>query len=378
MRLVPFELERWFDQYEFKVELNMAASCVAATTTAELLDLAGPEARRAYLDLSLDYIEAPGTPAYREAVASWYERLSADDIQATTGAAEAIFILMNVLVGPGDRLVVESPNYQSLAEVARAAGAEVLAWPMRPENGWRPDLDELRGLLRRGRVKAVVVNHPHNPTGAMLPRDEQGEVLSLAEAAGARLVSDEVYRGLSYDPADALPPAADLSERAVSLGDMTKPFGLGGLRAGWIATRDRRLLHACGSVRDYTSLCGAAPSEFLAAIALKHRDALLARKMAIARANREAFAALVARHPDRLSWTPPKGGVTAFPAYSAPVDSRTFCRGLVERFSTLLLPGAVYELEGHFRVGFGRRQDGFLEGLRRFEEYLTTVWMGTS
>ena len=373
MRIPLFELERWFDQYEFGVELNISASCAAATGTAELLELAGPDARRAYLDLSLDYIQAPGTPAYREAVASWYERLSADDIQATTGAAEAIFILMNVLVGPGDRLVVESPNYQSLAEVARSAGAEVLEWPLRPENGWRPDLDELRGLLGRGRVKAVVVNHPHNPTGAMLTRDEQREVLSLAEAAGARLVSDEVYRGLIYDPADALPPAADLSERAVSLGDLTKPFGLGGLRAGWIATRDRDLRRTCGSMRDYTSICGAAPSEFLAVIALRQRDELLARKMAIARANREAFAALVARHPDRLSWTPPTGGVTAFPAYTAPVDSRTFCRRLVERAGTLLLPGAVYGLEGHFRIGFGRRPEQFREGLRRLEEYLMTI-----
>ncbi len=370
MRIRPFKLERWFDEYEFRVDLNLSASCAAATGTTELLELAGPEAKSTYLNLSLDYIEAAGTRDYREAVASWYERIGPNDVLATIGAAEAIFLLMSAIAGPGDRLIVESPNYQSLAEVATAGGAEVIDWPLRPENGWRPDLEELRGMLRGGRVKAVVVNHPHNPTGVMLSRDEQREVLAMAEAAGARLVSDEVYRGLLYDQADALPPAADLSERAVSLGDLTKPFGLGGLRAGWIATRDRELLRACAVMRDYTSICGAAPSEFLAAIALRHRDALLAQKMAIARANREAFAALVERHPDRLSWTPPKGGVTAFPAYAAPVDSRTFCRGLVERASTLLLPGAVYGLEGHFRIGFGRRPEQFREGLGRFEEYL--------
>ncbi|MHB0886606.1 MAG: aminotransferase class I/II-fold pyridoxal phosphate-dependent enzyme [Bacillota bacterium] len=373
MRVRPFELERWFDQYEFQVDLNLSASCAAATGTAELLELAGPDAKRAYLDLNLDYIEASGTRNYREAVATWFERLGPNDVLSTIGAAEAIFLLMSAIAGPGDRVIVESPNYQSLAEVARAAGAEVIDWPLRLENGWRPDLDELRRRLRGGRVKAVVVNHPHNPTGSMLTRDEQREVLALAEAAGARLISDEVYRGLFYDQADALPPAADLSERAVSIGDLAKPFGLGGLRAGWIATRDRDLLRESAVMRDYTSICGAVPSEFLAAIALRHRDALLARKMSAARANRDAFAALVDQHPDRLSWTPPKGGVTAFPAYAAPVDSRTFCRGLVERASTLLLPGAVYGLEGHFRIGFGRRPEQFQEGLGRFEEYLMTM-----
>ncbi|HEY3313868.1 MAG TPA: aminotransferase class I/II-fold pyridoxal phosphate-dependent enzyme [Bacillota bacterium] len=369
MRLAPFALERWFDQYEFRVEHHISASCAAATNTAELLALAGPEARQTYLGLSLDYIETGGTAAYREAVASWYDRIGPDDVQATLGAAEAIFILMNTITGPGDRLIVENPNYQSLAEVARAAGAEVLDWPLRPENQWRPDLDELAGLLDKGGVKAVVINHPHNPTGAILTRDEQAGILAMAEAAGARLISDEVYRGLIYDPTDVLPPAADLSERAVSIGDLTKPFGLGGLRAGWIATRDHAVLEACAEMHDYMALCGAAPSEFLAAIALKHRETLLARKMSVARTNREAFRAVVARHPDKLSWVPPKGGVTAFPAYSARVDSRTFCRGLVERANTLLLPGAVYGVEGRFRIGFGGAPKAFSEGLKRLEEY---------
>ncbi len=373
MKIAPFMLERWFDQYEFRVRYNISASCAAATYTSELLELGGPGTRQAYLGLSLDYIEAGGTEAYRDAVASWFERVSPEDVQATIGAAEAIFILMNVLVSPGDRIIVESPNYQSLAEVARAAGAEVLDWPLRPENDWRPDLNELRRLLKKDRVRAVVVNHPHNPTGAMLSREEQAQVLALAEKAGARLISDEVYRGLIYDPQDALPPAADLSERAVSLGDLTKPFGLGGLRAGWIATRDHGIIEACGAMRDYTSICSAAPSEFLATIALRHRDTLLARKMAIARANRQSFAAVVDRHPDLLEWVPPKGGVTAFPAYKAAVDSPTFCRGLVERADTLLLPGAVYGLENHFRIGFGREPKGFAEGLKRFEAYIETV-----
>ncbi len=370
MRIAPFALERWFDQYEFRVKHHISASCAAATSTGELLDLAGPAARQAYLGLSLDYIEAGGTEAFRAAVASWYDQIGPEDVQATLGAAEAIFILMSTLVGPGDRVIVESPRYQSLAEVARTAGAEVIDWPLRPENRWQPDLDELADLLKKGKVKAVVVNHPHNPTGAMLSRDDQARILAMTEKAGARLVSDEVYRGLVYDPQDALPPAADLSERAVSIGDLTKPFGLGGLRTGWIATRDHAVIEACAEMHDYTGLCGSAPSEFLAVIALKYRDALLARKMAVARANREAFRAVVDRHPEKLSWIPPKGGVTAFPAYSAQVDSRTFCRGLVERGDTLLLPGAVYSLENHFRIGFGRAPGAFAAGLARLEDYV--------
>lgn len=369
----PFQLERWYVQYEFDVRENISASCATPMTTRELLALAGPGAAEEYLGLSLDYIPNPGTGRLREAAASWYDSLGSGDIQVTTGASEAIVLLMQTLLSPGDRVVALSPAYQSLHEVARDLGAEVKLWPLRESpSGYHLDLDHLRRLAEPG-TKAIIVNFPHNPTGFSATRSEQREIVRIAESAGAVLVSDEVYRGLTHDPADELPAAADLSEAAVSIGDLTKPFGLGGLRVGWVAGKRRRILENVSMLRDYTTMCSAGPSEFLAAIALEHRAEILPAKLAVALANLARFQQLVARHPGVLEFARPRGGVTVFPRYNLPLSSREFCEGLVRQESVLLLPGSVYGAEHHFRLGLSQPAAHFEAGLEALDRYLAKV-----
>jgi aspartate/methionine/tyrosine aminotransferase len=373
----PFELERWYVEYEFDVKNNISASCATPCTTRELLDLAGAQAAEDYLNLGLDYIPNPGTPKLREAIAGWYDKIGSGEVQVTTGASEAIVLLMQALVGPGDVVVALSPAYQSLHEVALSLGAEVRPWPLREGGpaGYSLDLDELRRLAQPG-TKAIIVNFPHNPTGFMASPGEQREIVRIAEEIGAALISDEVYRGLVHDPADRLPAAADLSESAVSIGDMTKPFGLGGLRVGWLATKRREILDSVSALRDYTTMCSAGPSEFLATIALNHREQLLSAKLAIARENLARFHALAARHADVLYATMPKGGVTVFPQYDLPISSREFCEGLIREESVLLLPGYVYGVEKHFRIGLSQPGDRLEDGLSALDRYLTKLKAG--
>lgn len=387
MKIAPFELERWYVKYEFNVKYNISASCGRETTTAELLAMAGPEATEKYLSLGLDYRQNPGDPLLRAEIARQYANLSPDQIQVTTGASEAIFLLMNVLLEPGDTVIAEAPIYQSLFSVAEAIGANVKKWWLYEENGWQPDLDELSRLID-SRTRMVVINSPHSPTGSVLSRAGQRALVELAEKHGFWLVSDEVYRGIVYHPDDNLPPAADLFERAVSIGDMTKPYGLGGLRVGWIAAHARRVLSACSALRDYTTMCNSAPSEFLATVALRHKEELLGRNLAIARENLAAFEAFVEKHRGILSWVKPRGGFTAFPRYNLlgsgrvagavrttgdTMSSEEFGRRLVEAKNVLLLPGSTFGAEGHFRVGFGQSQEKFNKGLGLFEEFLQDV-----
>ncbi|MCL4514462.1 MAG: aminotransferase class I/II-fold pyridoxal phosphate-dependent enzyme [Firmicutes bacterium] len=381
MKIAPFELERWYVQYEFNVKYNISASCGRETTTAELLAMAGPEGREKYLNLGLDYTQNPGDPLLRQELSKLYASLSPDQIQETTGASEAIFLLMNHLLEPGDTVIAEAPIYQSLFSVAEAVGAKMKRWQLHEEHGWQPDLDELTRLID-SRAKMVVINSPHSPTGSVLSPEIQRALVELAEKRGFWLISDEVYRGIVYDPQALLPPAVDLSERAISIGDMTKPYGLGGLRVGWIAAHDRSVLEACSSMRDYTTMCNSAPSEFLATVALQHRDEILARNLAIARENMALFASFVEKHRDRLSWVKPRGGFTAFPKYNQDAEgkrsetgknilsSREFCRRLVEAENLLLLPGETFGLDGHFRVGFGQDPRKFAVGLKLFDRFL--------
>ena len=369
-----FRLERWFAEFEFIPGIsNLAGSGAEPPTTAELLALDGPDAQARYLATGLDYIESAGTPVLRAAIAALHPGLDPEHILVTTGASEAILLLLWALLEPGDNVVVEDPCYQSHAEIAAALGAEVRWLPLREEQGWRPDPDALCRLLDT-HTRLVFINHPHNPTGSTLDAAHLTELVRVVESAGAVLVSDEVFRPIALD-GPATPSAAALSARAVALGDLSKPWGLGGLRVGWVACRDTRLLARLGQVRDYTTMCTSGPAEHLAALALRQSKALLAPRLANARANRDDLAALVDRADGQLRWQRPAGGYSAWLRLADGVEAAPFCRRLAERHRLLLLPGSVFgeDHAGYLRIGFGGDRGRFLAGLATLESGLAAL-----
>jgi aspartate/methionine/tyrosine aminotransferase len=231
MKLPDFALERYFDRYEFELPHLLGSSDIEPYHVPELLELADGRERELWERLSLGYTESAGHPLLREEIAGLYEAAEPDDVLVFAGAEEAIFAYMNVALGAGDHAVATWSAYQSLHEIVRAAGAEVTSLPLRPETGWRLEVDELRKAVG-ARTQAVVVNFPHNPTGALSDRGTFEAVVELARGSGAQLFSDEVYRLLEQDPEDRLPAAADLPEGAASLGVMSKACALAGLRIG--------------------------------------------------------------------------------------------------------------------------------------------------
>jgi aspartate/methionine/tyrosine aminotransferase len=354
--LPDFLLERWFARFEFAVRWNLCASDVEPLSLRELLALADHEGRALWDGLGLGYTESAGHPLLRAEIAAMYDGLEADDVLVCAGAEEAVFVLSGALAGPGARAVAVVPAYQSLHEVARAAGAEVSIVQLSAASGnWEIDLDRLAGAVRPG-TRVVMVNAPNNPTGWMPSREDFAAIVRMAEAAGAVLVSDEVYRLLERDPAERLPAGAEVSERAVSVGVMSKVFGLAGLRIGWIASRDRGLLARAAARKDWTTICSSAPSEVLAIIALRARDALLSRARAIVEGNRALAASFAAAHPEDVGWTAPRGGTTAFPRLLRHPDAEAFALALARDHDALILPGAVFGADpDRFRLGLGRR-----------------------
>jgi len=370
VKLPVFDLERWFARYEFNVEHNLCASCAGTAGTGDILTLAGEEGLKGYLSLDLDYIPSEGTPALRKEIAATYRGIEPEDIRVTTGASEAIFILMNLLFDPGDELIVQAPIYQSLYSVAEGLGCRVRFWQGTMEKGFLPFPDELDGMIT-SRTKALVINNPHSPTGVVFPGGYLERLVEIAEEHDLVLICDEVYRGLVFEEGLNTFSPVELSPKAVSIGDLTKPFGLGGLRVGWIASRDQGLLERVGMFRDYTTMCCAAPSEYLAVIALANRQTLLREKIATAKTNRARFYSFIDRHGMLLEWVPPLGGVSAFPRLKKGAPARDFCTRLAEEKSVLLLPGDVFGMESHFRIGFGSEPEKFLEGLERVEEFVS-------
>ena len=366
MRIAEFELERYFARWEFAVRHLLCASDVEGWPMGELLAIADDETAALWSDLRLGYTEAPGHPLLRREIASLYDTATPDDVLVLSGAEEGIFALVNVLLEPGDHAIVTWPGYQSLYEVARACGADVGLHELREDAGWAIDVEALRRQVTP-RTKLVVINAPHNPTGMLPDRATFEAIVDIAAEAGAYLLVDEVYRFLEVDEADRLPAGIDAGSHVISLGVMSKSFAMAGLRIGWLATRDADVLRRVAAFKDYTTICASAPSEILAIIGLRGRDAVLARSRSIVLDGLVAVDELLLRWPGELSWVRPRGGSIGFPRLRDGLDVDRFAAELVEAEGVLILPGSRFGYPGnHFRIGFGRGDiEAAIGGLER-------------
>ena len=365
------KIEDFFGQWEYGVEYLACASDVDALSLHDLLELADADTRALWDGLELGYTETTGHPLLREAIADQYTEIAGTEVTVCGGgAAEALFLLAHTLLGPGDHAVVVWPAFESLHRIAPSLGATITAVELDADNGWHLDLDVVRKALRPN-TRALFVNFPHNPTGALPSHAEFAELLALAGDAGVTVVSDEVYRYLEYDDADTLPAACDLDERAVSVGVMSKAYALAGLRVGWLATRNQAVTDAARTLKDYTTVCSSAPAEILSLIALRARDRLIQRSRTIVKANLDHAESFFGRHRDAFAWEAPAAGLLAFPRLLLPVPVEEFVTELARDQGVLLLPGTVFDTtDNRFRVGFGR--SAMPKAFERMDEFLDT------
>ena len=367
MTLRPFVLERYFARHEFSARWLLSSSECEPWSMSEILAMADAECRGLWEDLSLRYTESAGHPLLRRAVADMYDAIRPEQT-LIAAPEEGIFLSMHAVLRRGDHVVCTAPGYQSLHEVARAIGCEVDEW--RPVEGesWRFDVNDLDARLRPD-TRLLVVNFPHNPTGALPSDDEFAEVVDRARRRSAYLFSDEMYRGLEHGARVPLPAACDVYDRAISLSGLSKAYGLPGLRVGWLATRDHEMLQRAAELKDYTTICSGAPSEILALIALRSSRTILAAQRARVEANLLSIEEFMADHRDRFSWRRPSAGSVAFPRIHANQGAEAFCEKLVREHGIMLLPSTVFDdRDSHVRFGYGRR--GLCEGLERLAEVL--------
>jgi capreomycidine synthase len=366
MRFPPALLEEWMRRYYFDVDADIGSSGVADYSMAQLRALAG------ITNEALDAVvfhdsQTLGGTRVREAAARRWTGGDANRVMVTHGSTEANFLIAHALLQPGDEVVALDPIYPQLRAVAETIGCRVRPWPLRPELGWRPDLAELDRLVT-GDTRMVVVNFPHNPTGATLTPAEQDALLAACARTGAYLVWDAAFADLVYDAAP-LPDVATRYERALSMGTLSKAYGLPGLRVGWCLAAPA-VLERMIRVRDYLTLHLSPLVELLAASALDHADAILAEKRALARRNRARVEAWIAEQDGAVSWTPPAGGVCGFPALHEVPDVEAFCHRLARAHRVLLVPGTCFGVQGHVRLGFGGPADTLETGLERLSAAL--------
>jgi aspartate/methionine/tyrosine aminotransferase len=366
VQIEPFALERFYERWEFTAELMLSSSDCESRAVADLLALE-PDAAERLLALRLGYTEVAGSQELREAIARRHERVQPDDVLVLAAAEEGIFIACHALLAPGDHAVIETPCYGSALAVARSTGARVSSWRRRFQDAWEHDLDALEGMLAAD-TRLLYINTPHNPTGMQMRAAVYERIITLAQERSLVLLSDEVYRGLEHDPSARLAPACDRYSRAISLGAVSKAYGLPGLRAAWIACRDEDLRERVKDLKLYTTICSSAPSELLLALALRHGDRIVEESRQLLLSNLPVLDSLLERRQELLQWVRPTAGPIGFARVRGEFDVHEWCEQIAARAGVLLLPGDVYGEPRHVRLGFGRAN--LRQAVERLEQHL--------
>lgn len=369
MKLNEFKLERYFAEYEFKIEYLMSSSDCDGLYMSELLELASPESLKLWNDLKINYTESAGHPLLRQLVANMTQHFTKENVVIGV-PEELIFVAMNTLLKPTDHVIAVTPTYQSLYSIAADIGCEVSNWELEATHGsWSLDLGKLEDMIRVN-TKLLVINFPNNPTGYMPDRATFDSILRIAEKHDLFVFSDEMYRMLEYRPQDRLPIAADVYPKAVSLSGVSKSYALPGLRVGWLTTNNPALINKFISFKDFTTICNSAPSEILAIIALENTAQITERNRRIVEQNLHAARTFFQKHARWFEWIEPNGGSICFPKWlgGKPIDE--FCLELVEKNGLMIVPGTMFDSPlPHFRIGLGRKN--FIPSLEIFDEVMS-------
>jgi aspartate/methionine/tyrosine aminotransferase len=364
MQLKPFLLDAWIDQYEHDIEFNLAASTGPAWTVNEILALGDDETRHKFLNHKLVYGRPAGSDGLREAIAEM-QSVPVEAVQIVTGASEALVALMWLAAEPGANVIIPMPGFTTFSALPESLGLETRFYRVRRENGFRIDPEEIRRLAD-AKTKLILVNTPHNPTGAVMGDDEMESLHDFAAERGIQLVSDEVYHpiyhGKRANSAARLP-------HATVIADLSKAFSIAGVRTGWMIEHDAKRRQQYWTARAYFSICNTTTGEILAETAIRRRDAVVGRAQEVATRNLELLEGFMAEHRDVLGWIPPQGGMTVFPWLLSGEDARQFCQAAAER-GVLLAPGDCFDVPSHFRLGFAAAGENFARALDRFAAFV--------
>ncbi|WDE06941.1 aminotransferase [Thalassomonas viridans] len=372
MKIKPFGVELWMNEYENNCLYNLAETCVESLTLDELLTMAGKKdtIMAELLPMKMTYGAIEGSDRLRDNVAALYQKQGRDNVLITHGAIGANALVHATLVSPGDRVISVLPTYQQHYSIPESYGADVQVLKLREENHFLPDLEELKALATDN-TSLIAINNPNNPSGSLMDEHMLNAIVEIARSCDAYLLCDEVYRGTDQQGDGFTASVADLYEKGISTASMSKSFSLAGLRLGWI-TGPEALLEQVAIHRDYNTISVGLLDEHFAAIALENREAILARSRDITRKNLAVLDAWVAKEP-LISYIKPKSATVALLKYHLDMGSREFCVKLLESKGVMFTPGSVMDMEGYVRIGFANNPEVLVAGLAKVSEFLAEL-----
>ncbi len=369
MKIKPFGVEIWMNEFENQCEFNLGETCVASLTIEQLLQMAGKNdsVLTDLLPMKMTYGAILGSDRLRDNICQLYTRQLRENIVVTHGAIGANALVHETLVEPGDHVISVRPTYQQHYSIPESYGATVDILNLRPENGFLPDLEEFAAIIRPD-TKLIVINNPNNPTGAVMDEEFLKKFIDIARTSDAYILCDEVYRGTGQTGDGFSPAIADLYEKGISVAGMSKTFSLAGLRLGWIAG-PFDVLEAVSIHRDYNTISVGMLDDYFAAMALGAKDKILERSQRITRQNLQILDDWVAGEP-AIFYVKPQGGTTALLKYDFDMPSRDFCVQLLQTTGVMLTPGSVMGMEGWLRIGYANNPEILTAGLAKMSEFI--------
>ena len=374
MDIKTFKVERWMDEYETKCKYNLAETCIDSLTVREVIEMAGldvEEYMRELADTRLTYSHIGGSPELLNGIASLYsDVIKPEHIIPMHGAIGANYHILMTLINPSDNMISVMPTYQQHYSIPESIGAEVRILNLNLENHFLPDIDKLKELVDEN-TRVITMNSPNNPSGSLIPKDVMEQVIEVAKSVDAYVLCDEVYRGISED-GSYMYSVADLYEKGISVGSMSKSWSMAGVRLGWIVTRDMDLIHRCHERRDYDTISCAVIDDKLAALALANKDKIIERNREILNTNRKILDDWVNATPE-VYYQRPVAGTTALVYYKKNMPSRELCDRLIKETGVLFTPGECFEMEGAVRIGYAFDSKVLQKGLDLFADFLKTI-----
>ncbi len=324
-------------------------------TADELSVLTGLDWQQMTLD-QWDYQSAVGNLTLRESmIHHLYPNNHPDDLICCAGAQEALFVVFNALLNGGDHVITFTPAFEPLAMIPTLLNARLTTLPLSSTNKWEVDLNKLETALKDN-AKLLVLNFPHNPTGAHITHDVMNQIISMCKKHQVQILSDEVFRGLEYDVKNRLPALADVSDQAISIGVSSKAYGLPAIRLGWILCRDAKLRKKMITIKNHLSICiSGLDASFMLKI-IPFSQQIWTRNTQIIISNIEHLQQALAHHP-RFKCQIGKASSTCFIHID---DAKSFCQRFAENYGLILLPNHCFatQTEG-FRLSLGYRNMKF-------------------
>ena len=362
-------VEEWLNVWEKSATWDIAQSTISSLTMGELRALDDQDGATFYERLDrekMNYGWIEGSPDFKNEVAKLYRHeIDPDNILQTNGCTGANLNGIMAVVEPGDHVIAEWPTYAPLYEIPRTLGAEVEYWQLHEELGWKPDIEELKRLVRPD-TKLICINNASNPIGCVLDADMLHQIAEIAASVGAYVLCDEVY--LPLEDTDAFVSMADVYDKAIVTNSVSKTYSTPAARVGWVVADDE-ISNRIRTYRDYTMICAGVFNDSLATYVLEHKDKILERNRKIVFGNRRIAQDWIDSQP-RVTWTPPQGVSTSFIQLDIPERDEDFCKRLLAERGVLLVPGSRFELPCGARLGYCASEDVLRRGLDLLGEAL--------